>query len=87
MADKFVNGRRAILQCLDTLLAEENNIKLYKEAFQTQIDTEPMKFFQNVILPLMPKDGLAMTDPDDEKKQSQLTIQFIPAPVPVQPKE
>lgn len=79
MGDQIVNGRRALLQCLDSLLAEEPNIRVFKQAFQARIDEEPMQFFKEIVMPLMPKDT-SMSDVDDENNKGSITIEFKPLP-------
>ncbi len=78
MADKMVNGRRALLQCLDSVLAEERNIKTFKELFQSQIEDNALAFLKDIIMPLTPKDSLSLVDPDADNSQS-VSITFTPA--------
>ena len=78
MSDKYVNGRRALLQCLDSLLAEESNIRVFRDVFQAQTDNEPMKFFRDIVMPLMPRESLGLADADAEKNAPVLTVEFKP---------
>lgn len=81
MSDQYVSGRRAFLQMIDRMLAEDKNIKAMQECMQGLLDTHPLTFFEKVLMPLMPKDMLGLTAEDDAKNQEQhITIQFAPAP-------
>jgi len=56
--DKYVCGRRAILQALDKVLSEENSIKLFAEAFRKQFEESPLPTFRILVMPLLPKEML-----------------------------
>jgi len=75
MADTYVNGRKAVLQALDSLLAEEHNIKAMKSAFQASIDENALGFFKIIVMPLLPKqDDEELTD-----KTQTVSINIVPA--------
>lgn len=65
---KYANGRRAALQCLDSVMAEEANISLLAEALRERISSDPMGFFKEFGMPLMPRsmlEGDLGKDPED----------------------
>ena len=51
-----VGGRARALMLLDSILAEEENQKLLGDAIRASIRKNPMLFFRQVIMPLMPRD-------------------------------
>jgi hypothetical protein len=75
MADKYVNGRRAALQALDTMLGEEKNIRRLGEALQIAFDENPVLFFDKRVIPLLPKE----IEEPAKLPSSSLTINLVPA--------
>lgn len=49
-----VSGRNLALQTLDALLAEEKNQENLRAALQASFESDPVKFFKQIIMPLMP---------------------------------
>lgn len=77
--ERHVSGRRALLQMLDTLLAEERNIKTMRDAFQDMMNANPLAFFEKVVLPLMPKDSLSLAPNEDaDESDARVVINIIP---------
>lgn len=81
--DKKVNGRRLVLQMLDSLLAEAQNIRTLRDAFQTRLDQEPLSFFKEIVMPTMPKDMAAVDDTGEDAGQT-VVIQLQPKTRPAQ---
>lgn len=52
---KYASGRRAALQCLDALLAREENIQLLAVKLQECFELDPVLFFDKRVTPLLPK--------------------------------
>jgi len=73
--DIYVNGRKAVLQCLDEVLGEETSIQTFATAFKNLITEEPIVFFKAIVMPLLPKEYSLQTE-----QERPLTIEFIPAP-------
>ena len=51
-----LSGRVKALQLVDTICKNKKNLKKLKDAMQIEFDTDPMKFFKEIIMPLAPKD-------------------------------
>ena len=51
-----VGGRARALMLLDSILAEEENQKLLGDAIRASFQKNPMLFFRQIIMPLMPRD-------------------------------
>lgn len=51
-----VGGRARALMLLDSLMAEDANLEKLRDAMQETFDANPMRFFRNVIMPLLPRD-------------------------------
>jgi hypothetical protein len=49
-------GRGRALMVLDTMLADETNLAKLREALQVYFDKSPVRFFRQIIMPLMPRD-------------------------------
>jgi hypothetical protein len=68
-----VSGRARALQLLDSILAEEDNLALLREALQDNFRANPVRFFRQIIMPLLPKDVvLKMAEPGEVKWVSLL---------------
>lgn len=50
-------GRRAVLAWLDEILAEEGSKAKLKKALRDHLDKHPIKFFREIIMPLLPKEA------------------------------
>ena len=70
-----VNGRRAMLQMLDVLLAEENNVQTIASALQHYLNEKPLDFFYRIVMPMLPKG--AVLD-EDENKSNEIAINLVP---------
>jgi len=57
MSDKVrhVSGRRAVLQAFDSVIEDGDNIRIFKEAFQNEINENPIGVFKSMVMPLLPK--------------------------------
>ncbi len=74
-----VSGRARALQLLDTIMAEEENLERLRVAMQASLEANPMRFFRQIIMPLIPKDVvLKMVEPGEIKWVSLLDS--IPKP-------
>ena len=80
MADKYVNGRRAVMQAFDLLLSEDTTIEQLMTALKAQIQENPIGVFKNIIMPLLPRD---FTEEED-KVAPVLTINLSPQSPPQQ---
>ena len=49
-------GRGRALMVLDSMMADEANLKKLREAMQEYFDRNPVRFFRQIIMPLMPRD-------------------------------
>lgn len=49
-------GRVKALQTLDAMMGEEQNQQILREALQKSFERNPMKFFRQIIMPLLPKE-------------------------------
>ena len=68
-----VSGRARALQILDALMAEEANLERLRAAMQASLEANPMRFFRQIIMPLIPKDVvLKMVEPGEIKWVSLL---------------
>lgn len=50
-----VGGRAKALQTLDSMLGTEGNQKLLKDALQAEFEKNPIRFFRQIIMPLLPQ--------------------------------
>lgn len=53
-----VSGRGKAILVLDQMIAKESNLKRLGKAFQEAFDNNPLKFFLNVLAPLIPKETI-----------------------------
>lgn len=53
-----VGGRQKLVNALDVLLAKEGNQKKMIAAWQESFNDSPMRFWNRVIVPLLPKESL-----------------------------
>ncbi len=49
-----IGGRAAALKTLDSILGEERNQENLRRALQASFDNDPVKFFKQIIMPLLP---------------------------------
>ena len=82
-----VGGRARALMLLDSILAEEENQKLIGDALRASIQKNPMQFFRQIIMPLLPRDlTLKFTEGGVVQWTSLLdSFQLPPATNPDQP--
>lgn len=52
---EYGHGRKALLECLDCLLAEQNNIQKIHDAWQESFDNDPVAFFETTVKALIPR--------------------------------
>ncbi len=72
------NGRKAALSCLDSLMGEETNIQKLHAALQHDFELNPVKFFKEMVMPLMPKQMLLPeTNEHDAETQAHLLRQAV----------
>lgn len=70
---EYVNGRKVALHALDTVLARRANQLRLVDAFQERFDQDPVKFFEDFAMPLMPRQ-LAVDTGDQGRAQLQIVI-------------
>ena len=76
---KRVNGRRALFQAIDVMLAKEQNIHTIVNALQDILDKSPYAFFKEVVMPITPKECLGF---DQDGNQAIIPqIQIVPATI------
>ena len=51
-----VGGRQRTLQLLDSIINEPDNIKALRQAMAKAMREDPMKFFRQIIMPLLPNE-------------------------------
>lgn len=51
-----IGGRTRALQTLDKMMGTEENQEKLRAALQAAFDKNPMKFFRQIIMPLLPKE-------------------------------
>lgn len=52
-----MGGRRLALAWLDEVLREEGSKRRLKDALREYLDKHPIKFFREIIMPLLPKEA------------------------------
>lgn len=52
-----VRGRTRALALLDEVLMEEDSARKIKEALRGYLDKHPIKFFREIVMPLLPKEA------------------------------
>ena len=53
-----IGGRAMALRALDDLLAEETTLEDLKAAMRADFKKNPVRFFQDIIMPLLPKQAV-----------------------------
>ena len=75
-----IGGRAHALMILDSVMAEEHNKAKLRAAIQAEFDKEPMRFFRQIIMPLLPQDvRLRMGEEGAIQWVSLLTTKRTPA--------
>ena len=69
-------GRTRALLVLDEMLGEVDNRETLRAAMQAAFDKNPLKFFRQVVIPLLPKTALAATDTGHGMKWTSLLTVF-----------
>ena len=69
---KFANGRRAYIQCLDSII--DRNIQKLGDTLQLELDTDPGSFITRRIEPFLPRSAVDT----EEKKDENITVVFEP---------
>ena len=59
-----LRGRRKALAALDQILGPGTNEKVLLERLQAELDRDTLKFFREIIMPLIPKRALRCHDHD-----------------------
>lgn len=68
-------GRKIALETLDAMLAERSNVELLHNDLQETFNQDPSKFFQDFVMPLLPKEqAISM----DTKEGAGIRIFFEP---------
>ena len=52
------SGRTMALRALDDMLAEDENIEMLKAALVAELHKNPMRFFKEIIMPLLPRNAV-----------------------------
>lgn len=52
------SGRTMALRALDDMLAEDENIEMLKAAFVAELHKNPIRFFMDIIMPLLPRNAV-----------------------------
>ena len=55
-------GRTRALLALDAMLAEEATLETLSAAFKAELNKNPVRFFRRIVMPLLPKTSLALTE-------------------------
>lgn len=61
----LLGGRSAALHELDVMLAQAENLKMLREAMQASFRKNPMRFFKDVVMPLLPKQAVSQLNSGD----------------------
>lgn len=77
----FATGRTKALYMLDQLLAKAENQQALERAFQAAFDKNPVRFFLRVVMPLMPRTALAVTQDATGIRWTSL-LETYPAEIP-----
>ena len=80
-----VRGRNAVLLALDVMLAEEKSQKTMINALRADMNRNPVKFFKEIVMPLLPKESRGSLESGDRviEWRSLLTV-CEPAAKPVE---
>ena len=72
-------GRCAAVAGLDRVLARSRNRKALEQALQASFDRDPVKFFLEIAVPLMPRKALAMTQTDTNGVRWSSLLETFPS--------
>ena len=60
-----LGGRSAALHELDAMLAKAENLQVLREALEKDFRKNPMRFFKDVVMPLLPKQAVSQLSAGD----------------------
>ena len=60
-----LGGRSAALRELDAMLADADNLRVLRAAFQERFSRNPFKFFKDVVMPLLPRQAVSQLSAGD----------------------
>jgi len=63
---QHLGGRSAALRELDSMLADADNLKKLRAAFQERFSRNPFKFFKDVVMPLLPRQAVSQLSSGDK---------------------
>ena len=78
-------GRTRALLVLDELLGEADNRDTLRASMQAAFDKNPLKFFRQVVIPLLPKTSLAITEERQGMRWTSLLELFPSTDAPAMP--
>lgn len=55
---RFPAGRKASIEVLDKMLAEVGNLERLRTALQAEFNRNPVAFFRQIVMPMIPKTAL-----------------------------
>lgn len=58
--------RKRAFAALDQLMAKSGNQEAFKAALEAEFNADPMRFFKNVIMPLLPRNARLQADAGDQ---------------------
>lgn len=67
-----VGGRARALQTLDAMMGDERNVATLHAALQVEFDKNPVRFFRDIIIPLLPRQATLET-----KAAEPVTIKWV----------
>jgi hypothetical protein len=73
------SGRAVAVAALDRVLARAKNRKALDQALQAEFDRDPVKFFIEVVVPLMPRRALAASQTDTNGVRWTSILETFPA--------
>lgn len=80
------SGRAQALGVLDSLLAEEGNIRLLRTALRARFRKNPYGFFREIVMPLLPKETIGRMESGEGVVQWRGLLSVCGADVLVEPK-
>jgi hypothetical protein len=69
-----IGGRAAALKTLDSMLGDERNQENLRHALQASFDNDPVKFFKQIIMPLLPTEVKMKLGADEEGGFSWMSL-------------
>ena len=71
-----LGGRANALKTLDSMMAEAPNVEKLRGAFQEAFDKNPLRFFKDIVMPLLPKESISRLEGGDRvvEWRSLLTV-------------